>query len=1136
MNRLTALLLFVLSCTSLIAQDVTREMTNLALDLYDAVNKGRHEEADKLADKYLALCTSDKYRYGQFYAEAKHAKARSAAAKGDFQLAQKLMDEVIAARLDKRGKRNDDRLGLSYFDRSNYCFRQQNLNQAITDLEAAAEAYQKAKEHSKYATAMCQMAMYCKYRGAPGDIDREAECYEKAFPEVEKGTPEYLSVAAMMITAYNNQGKADKASKLAKQLQKTGKKVAEKEPIRYADFLLSASVAEATNRQYDQALSYAEEAFGIYEAANRTSEHNYAVLLKNAADCHFHMQHYQEALGLYERAKPLLLQTEGESGKVYQGCFQQLIATNARLGRSDQAQEYSHQQQEQLFAGISDTTTLNFANTLATQAQMQADLGSYEEAVSWGERALRRYEARGDSLQQALMLYALSNYYAHLGQQLRADSLSALSLQISHRRGYSQTEADAQNQQAMSLYRKGQYKEADDLFQKAISLLRMSNLNNSTAYASVLCNRALCQDKLNDVKGAIGLTREALDLQTNILGPEHGDNTMLLYNLAMYYHRLGKMDSVAHYYHRAITQQTQQVRNNFSFQSTKQRELFWQGKSYLYQTAPLFATTPDKTPSGLLADIYDAQLFTKGILLNSEIDFRRLLQKSADDKVLKQYDELQMLRADLQQCYEAKAGEGQERIPGLKHNIAQLEYAIVSQCKAYGDFTQNLSLTSDSVRRALKPDEAAVEFLEADITYGGQPDRLYLALILRPEWKAPHACRLFFRSEMEALGYPAGKSVSELLSKSEWQNKIYSDDKLGQLVWGELLKNIGGASHVYFAPTGVFYQWGIEYMPLSNDGTRICDKLNVSRLSSTKMLAQRSKDSDDDEEAFDDDGETVIYGGLEYENMSIAQMREFHDMGDDEVDDDEDDEDFMAMYAAEQQAADSVAILAMAERGDLVKNLPGAKEEANAIERLLYNAGKEFTSYKDFSGTEESFKRLNGHNISLLHIATHGFSYPVESSGGHDWLKSSTSSSAMPTDPLCYSGLLFSGCNNKLQHPQDFPTDIDDGILTAQEIAQLNLQDLKLTVLSACQTGTGMLREDGVFGVQRGFKKAGAHTLVMSLWSVNDAATQLMMTSFYEALLSGQTRHKAFLRAQAKVRATYPDPHFWAPFIMLDDI
>lgn len=1128
MKRFASFLLLVLSCMVLPAQEVTHEMADLAHDLIDAINKERQQEAEKLADRYLALCTDEKYQYGSYYAEAKHVKARAAAAISDYVQAQQLMDEAVAARLDKRAPRNDDRLGLSYFDRSTYLFRQQKTDQAIADLQAAADAYQRAKEHGKYATALCQMAVYCKFRGAVGDADREAECYEKAFPCVEKGTPEYLSVATWMIDAYNAQGKFSKTSKLAKQLQKSAKKVAEKYPLRYADFLLSASVADANTGEYQQALAYAEEALDIYEKSNRATDHNYAVLMKNAADCHYHLQHYQEALNYYEKARPLLLQTEGEGGKVYQGCYQQLIATNARLGRTEVAQEYSQQQQERLFAGISDTTTVNYANTLATQAHMQAEMGSYEEAARWGERALQRYEARGDSLQQALMLYTLSNYYTHLGQQQRADSLSALSLQISHRRGFSQTEADALNQQAMALYRKGQYSQADDIYQQSLSILREANLSASTAYASILSNRALCQSALKNPENAVSLTHEALDLQASILGPEHGDNVMLLFNLAMYYHHLGQMDSVALYYHKAITLQTQQVRNNFSFQSTRQRELFWQGKNYLYQAAPLFATTPEKASSGLLSDIYNAQLFTKGILLNSEVDFRRLLQQSADKTVLDKYDELQALRAELQQCYEAKAGEGQERIPSLQHRIKQLEYAIVRQCKEYGDFTQNLSLTADSVRRSMKPGEAAVEFLEADITYGGHPDRMYLALILRPEWDAPHACRLFFRSEMEELGYPAGVSVSELLSKAEWQNKIYNDSKLGKLVWGELLTQVEGAKHIYFAPTGLFYQWGIEYMPITDDGTRISDTLNVSRLSSTKLLAQRTAKSQTL-----GDGEAVIFGGLEYEDMSIAQMREYHNMTDDEV---EDEEDYTLALAIEEQMADSLAINDLAERGASVKNLIGAKEEADAIERLLYDAGKEYTIREGFSGTEESFKRLSGKNVSLLHIATHGFSYPVGKNSGQDWLKSSATSKAMPTDPLCYSGLLFAGCNNKLQNPQDFPSDIDDGILTAQEISQLNLQNLQLTVLSACQTGTGTLQEDGVFGVQRGFKKAGAHTLVMSLWSVNDAATRLMMTSFYEALLGGLPRHQAFLKAQKTVRETYPQPHYWAPFIMLDDI
>jgi len=1130
MQRLVSILLLALACMALPAQEQTKEMTSLAHRLYEAINKGNQEEADMLADKYLALCTSDDLRYGLYYAEAKHIKARSAAAKGNYALALQTMDEVIAVRLDKRTAVNNDRLGTSYFDRSKYKYEQKDIDGAITDLEASAEAYKKAKENSKYATALCQMAVYHKYRGAPGDAEREEACYEEAFPYVEKGTPEYLSVAARMIAAYNEQGKSDKASKLAKQLQKSGKKVSENNPIRYADFLLSASVAEANNGDYTQALAYANEAIAIYREANRTSEHNYAVLLKNAADCHFHKQQYNEAITLYEQARPLLQQTEGEGGEVYQGCIQQLITTYNEIGNPDKAQEYLHRVQERPDAETGGANTLNYANSLATQAKAKADIGNYKEAAELGERALRIYEERESTREQALMLYALSNYYAHLNQQQLADSLNTLSLRISQTGGFNQTEAEALNQQGLSLFRKGQYREADDVYQQALQKLRESNLATSTAYASILCNRALCQDRFKDYKTAISLTVEALNVQTNILGPEHGKNVRLLDNLAKYYHRLGQMDSVAHYYHRAITLQTQQVRNNFSYQSTSQREQFWQEKSYLYKTAPLYATTPERASPELLADIYNAQLFTKGILLNSEIDFRRLLQKSADRTVLNQYDELQALRAELQQCYEANAGEGKNRILELRRRIGQLEYAIVRQCKAYGDFTQNLSLTADSVLKAMLPGEAAVEFLEADITYGGKPDRLYLALILRPEWKAPRACRLFFRSDMEELGYPAGVSVSELLSKPEWQNKIYSDDKLGRLVWDNLIKETEGATHLYFAPTGVFYQWGIEYMPVTEEGKSISETMSIFRLSSTKLLAQRSST-----QAPLGDGEAIIYGGLEYENMTVEDMYAYHNVIDDEV---VEDEDFTHALALEQQATDSIAIVDIAERGASAKNLIGAKDEAEAIEMLLYNAGRSYKMYEGFSGTEESFKRLGGRDISLLHIATHGFSYPVEekNSGSLDWLNSTSSSGTMPTDPLCYSGLLFSGCNNKLQHPHDFPADIDDGILTAQEIAQLNLQNLQLTVLSACQTGTGTLQEDGVFGVQRGFKKAGAHTLVMSLWKVSDAATKLMMTAFYEALLNGQSRHEAFLKAQAAVREAYPAPHYWAPFIMLDDI
>ena len=100
--------------------------------------------------------------------------------------------------------------------------------------------------------------------------------------------------------------------------------------------------------------------------------------------------------------------------------------------------------------------------------------------------------------------------------------------------------------------------------------------------------------------------------------------------------------------------------------------------------------------------------------------------------------------------------------------------------------------------------------------------------------------------------------------------------------------------------------------------------------------------------------------------------------------------------------------------------------------------------------------------------------------------------------PMTRSGLLLSGCNHTLNH-EPVPENREDGVLTAQEIATLDLRGLDLVVLSACETGLGDISSgEGVFGLQRGFKKAGAKTIVMSLWKVADSATQKLMTNFYQ--------------------------------------
>ena len=115
-------------------------------------------------------------------------------------------------------------------------------------------------------------------------------------------------------------------------------------------------------------------------------------------------------------------------------------------------------------------------------------------------------------------------------------------------------------------------------------------------------------------------------------------------------------------------------------------------------------------------------------------------------------------------------------------------------------------------------------------------------------------------------------------------------------------------------------------------------------------------------------------------------------------------------------------------------------------------------------------------------------------------------------------------------------SDIEDGGLTAEEISNMHLENTELVVLSACESGLGDLSSDGVMGVQRAFKNAGVQTLIMSLWKVDDNATRLLMTYFYQHLLEGDSKRQAFDKAKAEVRkdSRYSNPHFWAAFIMLD--
>ena len=202
--------------------------------------------------------------------------------------------------------------------------------------------------------------------------------------------------------------------------------------------------------------------------------------------------------------------------------------------------------------------------------------------------------------------------------------------------------------------------------------------------------------------------------------------------------------------------------------------------------------------------------------------------------------------------------------------------------------------------------------------------------------------------------------------------------------------------------------------------------------------------------------------------------------------------------------------------------LKGSLSEVSSAQSILSTINNSIQLFVDKEGTEERFKSLSGTGISLLHIATHGF-----------YIKNGDNVANVGNRVMRKSGLFMSGAKAVWKGSDEKYTG-DDGILLSEEIENLDFSKLNLVILSACGTGLGNPTNDGVYGLQRAFKKAGAQTIIMSLWNVDDNATALMMETFYKELVKTNSKHQAFKKAQDSVREIFEEPYYWSAFIMLD--
>ena len=485
---------------------------------------------------------------------------------------------------------------------------------------------------------------------------------------------------------------------------------------------------------------------------------------------------------------------------------------------------------------------------------------------------------------------------------------------------------------------------------------------------------------------------------------------------------------------------------------------------------------------------FNYSLLYKQAFLSAENVMRQQLLGSDNADVQAKFKELQNLRTTIQQ--QEAAGLSTQNLTVRRD---QLEKQLVEDSKMYGDFTKGLNLTWEQVRDNLQSTDMVIEYISYTSFDDGKEH--IAALLLRSDWKAPRFIHLF--------------SVAQV--SDDVYNKEFS-----MICWQPLLQYMKGVKNVYFSPAGILYNIGIESLPTPDGQGFISDKFNIFRISSARELMHTDNKRTNPSAA-------VVYGGLDYE-ISMDKLQS----------------DAKQHNVTLPSGIDAKSTLRDVRAAiSTIPYLPGSKAEVEEINNII-KAAKNPVKVQLFTGpagTETSVLALNGMPIDILHISTHGF-YNVNKNNDDDLSNSYLLQRDTEDRALTRSGLLLAGAQTVLDG-ETAPQGVGDGILTAQEISTLDLHHIKIVALSACQTAKGDIMSDGVFGLQRGFKKAGAQSILMSLWKVDDEATCLLMTEFYRNWIGkGKTKHHALELAKQTVRSHkekgWDDPKYWAAFILLD--
>jgi len=598
-----------------------------------------------------------------------------------------------------------------------------------------------------------------------------------------------------------------------------------------------------------------------------------------------------------------------------------------------------------------------------------------------------------------------------------------------------------------------------------------TNINAASIY--MLTGDLFYQTK--NYKKAEEFYTQARDIYEKYFSRNHPEYVKILSKQAKVYYMENNFKRAKANIEQALNNYDGFIKQYFPALSEREKAKYWntiKGDFEFYNTLA-FGQLEDFRD--LTGKVYDYQLLTKALLLSSSIKIRERILASNDEILKNSYlqwiQKKEFLTIALSMSTEQLIENGIDP-NALTIEIEKLEREISEKSELFSQNFDNKKITYQNVQKALDKNEVAVEMIRyRHFNHTFTDSIVYVALYVKSDNSRPKAIIMpnGHRMEKRYLSYYRNAIINQM-------SDVYSY----KIFWEPIQKEIGTTATLYLSPDGVYNQINLEAIP-TPDGKYVIDNSNIVIVSNTKDLHLRK----------------------------IKKKQ--------------------AVAANKATMFGNPTFYLTASTNRKIPSLPGTEKEVDELQTLLKKNGWITDEYVETLASEEQVKSLASPKI--FHVATHGFYTPTVSL---DELEELTESEAMMTEnPLLKTGLLLAGAGD-IMNKSKYNYNLESGILTAYEAMSLNLDQTDLVVLSACETGLGDIANgEGVYGLQRAFLVAGAKVLIMSMFKVDDEATQKLILNFYRKWIVTNDLRQSFVNAKKELRLDYPEPIYWGAFMMI---